>query len=93
MEQVIIFNLEDGLAVCYPDIEKDINEIAKMIVPFSIPYRIIDKTYLPSDIRFSEAWEADFSNPDGYGENYGPGYEKEVIGWDENGRPILGSIK
>lgn len=90
MEQVIIFNLEDRLAICYPDNEKDINEIAKIVVPSDVPYLIVKSEEIPLDIRFSEAWEADFSDPDGYGADYGPGYEKEVIGWNEDGKPVIG---
>lgn len=44
-----------------------INEVALKDVPPGVPYLIIDEEDVPSDHTFFNAWEADFSNPDGYG--------------------------
>ena len=42
-------------------------EVARKDVPVGVPYKIINHTDLPEDQTFFNAWEADFSNPDGYG--------------------------
>lgn len=39
-----------------------IEEIASRTVPDGKPYAIIDSADLPLDLRYSDAWEADFSN-------------------------------
>jgi hypothetical protein len=92
MNQVIIYpNDEGSLAVVYPAAEcgLPIEEIAKKDVPAGKPYRIIDAALLPQDGTFFDAWEADFSNPDGIGADYGIGSDNVVIAWDENNKPII----
>jgi hypothetical protein len=44
-----------------------IEEIARKDVPAGQPYFIVPQEQIPSDHTFFGAWEADFSNPDGYG--------------------------
>lgn len=44
-----------------------VEEIACKDVPAGIPYYIVDSIEVPEDRTFYEAWEADFSSPDGYG--------------------------
>lgn len=47
-----------------------IEEAAQLIVPEGQPYLIVDRADLPPDDGvWFEAWEADFSEPDGYGIN------------------------
>jgi len=42
--------------------------VADKDVPAGRPYRIVDSTEIPAlDDVFFNAWEADFSNPDGHG--------------------------
>jgi hypothetical protein len=92
MSQVIIYPNDEGwLSVIFPAVEcgLPIEEIAKKDVPTGKPYRIIDSTLLPQDSTFFNAWEADFSNSDGIGADYGIGSTNDVIGWDENNKPIL----
>ena len=36
-------------------------------MPAGVPYKIVNSEDLPQDHTFFNAWEADFSNPDGYG--------------------------
>ena len=70
MYQVIIFPNDDGcLSVGYPahECEIPIQEIARKDVPTGKPFLIIDSELLPKDHFFFQAWEADFSNPHGYG--------------------------
>lgn len=92
MSQVIIYpNDEGALSVVFPAAEcgLPIEEIAKKDVPTGKPYRIIDSAILPQDNMFFNAWEADFSNSDGVGADYGVGSDREVIGWDEHSKPII----
>jgi len=48
-----------------------IEQIAAKDVPTGRPYRIINETDLPADKYFRDAWEADFSEPDGRGADHG----------------------
>lgn len=41
-------------------------EIARKDVPAGVPYLFVNDADLP-DLEFFDAWEADFSSPDGYG--------------------------
>jgi hypothetical protein len=70
MSQVIIYpNNEGWLSVVTPAPEcgLSIEEIARKDVPAGKPYHIINVNQMPQDNTFFNAWEADFSNPDGYG--------------------------
>ncbi|NDB61351.1 hypothetical protein EB001_23370 [bacterium] len=55
---IIIPSLDCGLSL---------DQIAKKDVPTGIPYKYIESEFLPQDRVFRDAWELDFSNPDGYG--------------------------
>lgn len=70
MSKVFIFpNENNNLTIGYPapECEISVEEIARKDVPAGVPYLILDETDLPSDHTFFNAWEADFSNPDGHG--------------------------
>lgn len=70
MNQKIIYQQEDGrLAVIMPapNCGLTIEEIATKDVPAGVEYLIIDDAGMPEDFRFSDAWEADFSEPHGTG--------------------------
>jgi hypothetical protein len=70
MELRIIHPAEnDGIAVIVPsaDCGLTIEQIARKDVPAGVPYRIVTIDDLPPDRDFRNAWEADFSEPDGYG--------------------------
>jgi len=69
MNLIIYKTDEGGVAVIIPAPECPllIEEIAKKDVPTGVPYLIIDSSELPADREFRDAWQADFSNPDGYG--------------------------
>lgn len=58
-----------GIAILTPVIDCGIplEEIARKDVPPGVPYKFIKNTDLPKDYHFAAAWDADFSNPDGYG--------------------------
>lgn len=70
MDKRIIFpNEEGGIAVLIPapECELTLEEIAAKDVPAGLPYLIVDVADIPADRTFRAAWEADFSNPQGYG--------------------------
>jgi hypothetical protein len=67
MNQRIIFQTPEGIAVVIPTGELAIEEVARKDVPAGVPYKIVDKSIIPTELDFRNAWEADFSNPDGYG--------------------------
>jgi hypothetical protein len=69
MKQKIIYRQENGvlaLVIAAPDCRLSIDEIARKDVPAGVPYLIVDDDAIP-DLAYSDAWEADFSNPDGFG--------------------------
>jgi hypothetical protein len=67
MQRIIHPLPEGGIAVVIPTGELPVQEIARKDVPAGIPYRIVTTDDLPSDRDFRAAWEADFSEADGYG--------------------------
>lgn len=67
MTQRILYPTDDGVAILIPTNELDILEVARKDVPANTPYLIVDTEDIPSDRTFRNAWEADFSTPDGYG--------------------------
>jgi len=68
MNQRIIYpNDNGGVSVLIPTGEIEIAEVARKDVPVGVAYKIVDVADIPSDRTFRNAWEADFSNPDGYG--------------------------
>jgi hypothetical protein len=69
VEQRIIYPTQDGgVAVIIPaPCGLEIDQIAHKDVPPGVPFRIINVDDVPTDREFRDAWQADFSNPDGYG--------------------------
>lgn len=68
MNKRIIFPNESGISIIIPaDCGLSIEQIAKKDVPQGLPYLIVDVSVIPADREFRNAWEADFSNPDGFG--------------------------
>jgi len=67
--KLAIFPNETTITVLVPapNCELSLEEICVKDVPTGVPYRIIDSSELPADREFRNAWEADFTNPDGYG--------------------------
>ena len=66
--QCIMYPQNGGIAVIMPaDCGLSMTEIARKDVPAGRAYRIIDAADIPADPATREAWEADFSQPDGYG--------------------------
>ena len=50
-----------------PNCSLSFEQICAKDVPTGVPYLIIDSSELPADREFRDAWQADFTNPDGYG--------------------------
>lgn len=69
---IIYTNETSGLSIIFPILESGLSlgDIAKKDVPAGIPYKIINVEDIPSDRTFRSAWEADFTEPDGYGLGY-----------------------
>jgi len=70
MSQVIIYPNEDGwlsVVIPAPECGLTIEEIARKDVPAGKPYHIIDESLISEDLTFFNAWQADFSSPDGNG--------------------------
>lgn len=69
MDKVILFPAEDGsLSLVFPcDCGVPVEEIARASVPTGKPYLIVDRSELPQDTTYIDAWTADFSTPDGVG--------------------------
>jgi hypothetical protein len=69
--QLVIYPKINGTGITLltpvPGLELSIGEMAIKDVPSGVPYRIIDSSQVPTDRTFRDAWEADFTNPDGYG--------------------------
>lgn len=70
----VILHIENGIDTILitktKGAEADIDaahDLAQKIVPTGQPYLIVDEQDLPTDYTFRDAWQADFSNPDGYG--------------------------
>ena len=67
MSKILYPNSEGGVSVIHPTGELPIEDICQKDVPAGVPYLIVSEDDIPSDRSFRGAWEADFSNPDGYG--------------------------
>jgi len=70
-QRVIYSNDRNSISILIPAPEfletYTIEDIAAKDVPAGRPYKIIDLADIPTDWDFRNAWEADFSNPDGHG--------------------------
>ena len=70
MSQFIIHPNGNGgvtLTIKTPEFPYSVFEAARKDVPIGDPFVIMSREQVPEDMTFFAAWEADFSNPDGYG--------------------------
>lgn len=66
---IICYQNENSLSLIVPAISKiNIQDLAKSVVPYGVPYKLIHASNIPQDRKFRNAWSLDFSNPDGYGD-------------------------
>lgn len=45
-------------------------DVALKDVPVGCPFLIVDESEMPSELQYHEAWDVDFSDPDGVGLGY-----------------------
>lgn len=67
MKRVIYQNNDGGVSILIPTGELAVEEVARKDVPAGIAYKIVEETDVPSDRTFRDAWEANITEPDGYG--------------------------
>jgi len=70
MEKLIVHPDGNGgivVLVPSPDCGLTVEQIAQKDVPNGVPFNIIDRSQSPQDSLFRDAWEFDFSAPDGHG--------------------------
>ena len=67
MTKIIYPNEEGGVSIVIPSGELPFEDVCQKDVPAGTPYLIVEDDAIPSDRSFRNAWEADFSNPDGHG--------------------------
>lgn len=65
MTRILYREPNGSLSVIIPSGELSIIDTAEKDVPAGLPYLIVEDDVVPSDRSFRDAWEADFSNPDG----------------------------
>lgn len=88
--QVIIYMEDDVLRFLIPaTLEISIDKIAEKDVPAGVPYKIVDASNLPTDRTFRDAWQADMTDPDGVGADYGTGSTNKVVDWDDEGNAVI----
>ena len=96
MNQVIVYPnqiVKGEIVVVHPNINcgLTIEQIALKDVPSGVPYILVNNADIPTgtDAMYFAAWEADFSQPQGTGADYGCGSYYSVVGWNSDGTPIL----
>lgn len=68
MAKVIVYpQPSGGIALVIPTGELSVEDVASKDVPAGLPYLILEEKDVPTDQTFFEAFESDFSNPDGHG--------------------------
>lgn len=73
MANFIIYPSPDrqgGICLVTPSGSMSIEDVANRDLPAGAPYLFVNQEDVPTDHRFFEAWEADFTNPDGYALGY-----------------------
>ena len=84
MTQRILYPNEGGVAVIIPTGEIAIEQVARKDVPANTPFLIVTTEDIPSDRTFRGAWEADFSNPDGYGIGADAWFAEQKLNEEQN---------
>ena len=59
--------LDGVLSIIIPSGEIKVEQVALKDVPAGVAYKIVDVSVIPTDRTYRNAWEADMTNPDGYG--------------------------
>ena len=67
---------------------------ALVCVPVGTPYKIVDTADIPADRTFRAAWTVDEALlTDGIGADYGTDSINKVVGWNEDGTPVLQTVE
>lgn len=67
MDKRIVYQNESGISIIIPTGSLPIEQVALKDVPAGVPFKIVDAKDIPQDRTFRDAWEMDFSEPDGFG--------------------------
>ena len=68
MNKIIIYPEETGIVILFPTGVMSLEDTAKKDTPTGVKYKIINRSDLPNDPQFRNAWEYDFSEDfDGVG--------------------------
>jgi hypothetical protein len=67
MTKILYQNESGGVCRHHPNRRASHRRRLPEDVPAGVAYLIVEDDAIPSDRTFRGAWEADFSNPDGYG--------------------------
>jgi hypothetical protein len=92
MNSRILYGTPDGgVAIIIPTGELPVEVVARKDVPQGVGYKIVDLADIESiisDRTFRSAWEADFTDPDGFGdpESYWAEKEAERVAEEANRR-------
>lgn len=62
-----IYKENDSMALVVPPKGFDHVQAAEMAIPFKHPFLFVPEKDIPEDLDTLGAWDADFSEPDGYG--------------------------
>ena len=93
MEKRIIYKNPNGsVSVIIPFLGAGltIEQIAAKDVPHGLPYKIVDASEITTDRSSREQWDVDDADlTDGVGADYGAGSANAVVGWDDDGNPII----
>lgn len=65
--KIIFPNGSGGVSIIHPTGEIPLEAVAFKDVPEGVPYLFIEDEDIPIDRTYRDAWETDFSEPDGYG--------------------------
>lgn len=69
MKKIVVYQNSDGfLTLIHPDLSSiSAYECGRKCTPSGVPFKIFTGEQIPNDTTFIDAWEADFSSPDGLG--------------------------
>lgn len=77
---------QEGLSIVIPASDLPIEEVGLKDVPAGVAFKIVNVSDIPTDRTYRGAWEADMSNPDGYGLGHDAWFElhKKKEQYDSN---------
>lgn len=76
--------LEGRLHIVSPADILPIEQVALKDVPSGVPFKIVDASIFPENREYRNAWEADMTNPDGFGIGPDAWFELQNENKDDN---------